>query len=71
MLAEEDAKTMRAPLGTGIANPVDLAYEYGEYTRHRNETNEHGIYLCIWRLESNGAWKIALDFQKSAPTGKQ
>jgi hypothetical protein len=30
MLAEEDAKTTRAPSGTGIANPVDLAYEYGE-----------------------------------------
>ena len=67
MLAKEDAKTTRAPSGTGIANPVDLAYEYGEYASERDKIREHGIYLCIWRLESDGAWKIALDLQKSAP----
>ena len=70
MLWEEDAKMTRAPSGTGITNPVDLAYEYGEYTRNRDKANERGIYLCIWRLESDGTWKIALDLQKSAPTEK-
>jgi ketosteroid isomerase-like protein len=70
MLAEEDAKTTRAPSGTGVAAPVDLAYEYGEYTSNRDKINEHGIYLCIWRLEFDGAWKIALDLQKSAPEKK-
>jgi ketosteroid isomerase-like protein len=68
MLADEDAKTTRAASGTGIANPVDLAYEYGEYTRNRDKINERGIYLCIWRLESDGTWKIVLDLQKSTPT---
>jgi ketosteroid isomerase-like protein len=71
MLAEEDAKTTRAPLGTGITNPVDLAYEYGEYTSERDKIREHGIYVCIWRLESDRAWKIALDLQKSTPSEKQ
>ena len=71
MLAEEDAKTTRAPSGTGISNPIYLAYEYGEYTSARDEINKHGIYLCIWRLESDDAWKMALDLQKSAPTEKQ
>ncbi len=71
MLAEDDAKTTRAPSGTGIANPVDLVYEYGEYTKNRDKISEHGIYLCIWRLEFNGAWKVALDLQKSTSTGKQ
>jgi ketosteroid isomerase-like protein len=71
MLAEVDAKTTRAPSGTGISSPVDLAYEYGEYTSEHDKINEHGIYLCVWRLESDGAWKICLDLQKSAPTGKQ
>jgi hypothetical protein len=70
MLGEEDAKMTRAPSGTGITNPLDLAYEYGEYTRNRDKANERGIYLCIWRLESDGTWKIALDLQKSAPTKK-
>ena len=60
----------RAPSVTCINNPVDLAYEYGEYTRNRDKANERGIYLCIWRLESDGTWKIALDLLKSAPTEK-
>ena len=46
MLGEEDAKMTRAPSGTGITNPLDLAYEYGEYTRNRDKANERGIYLC-------------------------
>ncbi len=71
MLADEDAKTTRAPAGTGTSSPVDLAYEYGEYTSEHDKINEHGIYLCIWRLESNGAWKISLDLQKSAAGEKR
>jgi ketosteroid isomerase-like protein len=70
MLAEEDAKTTRTPRGAGTSDPLDLAYEYGEFTSEQNHATQHGIYLCIWRLESDGAWKIALDLQKSAPTEK-
>jgi ketosteroid isomerase-like protein len=69
-LSEQDAKTTRTPRGAGTSNPLDLAYEYGEYTSEQNDPTQRGIYLCIWRLESDGAWKIALDFQKSAPTEK-
>jgi len=68
MLAEEDAKTTRTPRGAGTSDPLDLAYEYGEFTSEQNHATQHGIYLCIWRLESDGTWKIALDLQKSAPT---
>jgi ketosteroid isomerase-like protein len=68
MLAEEDAKTTRTPRGAGTSDPLDLAYEYGEFTSEQNHATEHGIYVCIWRLESDGAWKLALDLQKSAPT---
>ena len=70
MLSDVDAKTTCAPSGAGSSHPVDLAYEYGEYTSQRDDTTERGIYLCIWRLESDGAWKIALDLQKSAPEKK-
>jgi ketosteroid isomerase-like protein len=70
MLAEEDAKTTRTPRGAGTSDPVDLAYEYGEFTSEQSHATQHGIYLCIWRRESGGTWKIALDLQKSAPTEK-
>jgi len=71
MLGKEDAKTSRAPLGAGTSNPIDLAYEYGEYTTERDKVTQRGIYLTIWRLESDGVWKIALDLQKSAPVEKE
>jgi ketosteroid isomerase-like protein len=67
MLADEDAKTSRAPLGAGTSHPIDLAYEYGEYTSESDKVTQRGIYLTIWRLDSDGSWKIALDLQKSAP----
>jgi ketosteroid isomerase-like protein len=66
-LEEQDAKTRRTPRGTGASSPLDLAYEYGEYTSERDDAMQRGIYLCIWSIESDGTWKIALDFQKSAP----
>jgi len=71
MLGDKKAKTTRAPLGAGTSTPIDLAYEYGEYTSENDDANERGIYLCIWRLESDGAWKLALDFQKSAAAEKK
>jgi ketosteroid isomerase-like protein len=70
LLSEQNAKTTRTPQGTGTSDPIDLAYEYGEFTSEHDKTTEHGIYLCIWQLESDGAWKVALDFQKSAPAAK-
>jgi ketosteroid isomerase-like protein len=71
LLSEQNAKTTRTPRGTGTSDPIDLAYEYGEYTSKHDKINEHGIYLCIWRLESDSAWKIALDLQKSASAERQ
>jgi ketosteroid isomerase-like protein len=71
MLAAEHAKTSRTPLGAGTSTAIDLAYEYGEYTSDNDKANEHGIYLCIWRLDSDGACKLALDLQKSAPPEKK
>jgi len=71
MLGKEDAKTSRAPLGAGTSNPIDLAYEYGEYGSERDDVSQRGIYLTIWRLESDGGWKIALDLQKSAPAERK
>jgi ketosteroid isomerase-like protein len=71
MLAEEDAKTSRAPFGAGTSHPIDFSYEYGEYTSESDKVTQRGIYLTIWRLESDGGWKIALDLQKSAPAEKK
>ena len=68
LLSNQDAKTTRTPRGAGTSNPTDLAYEYGDFASKRDDVTQRGIYLCIWQLESDGAWKITLDLQKSAPT---
>ena len=71
MLADEDAKTSRAPQGAGTSNPIDVAYEYGTYASESDNPTQCGTYVSIWRLDSDGAWKIALDLQKSAPPEKK
>jgi ketosteroid isomerase-like protein len=71
MLGEKNAEATRMPLGAGTSDAVDLAYEYGEYASERSHRTQRGIYVCIWRLESDGAWKIVLDLQKNAPAEKR
>ncbi len=71
MLVGQDTKTTRTPVGAGASNPIDLAYEYGEYASELDKTTQRGTYLSVWRLESDGAWKLALDLQKSAPVEKK
>jgi ketosteroid isomerase-like protein len=70
-LGKQNGETTRTPRGTGTSSPIDLAYEYGEYTSKGDDAKQRGMYLCIWRLESDGSWKIALDLQKTAPPEKQ
>ena len=67
MLDDVDAKTSRMPTGAGTSQAVDLAYEYGEYASEQKKGTQRGIYFCIWRLDSDGNWKVILDLQKSAP----
>src|ERR1044072_2143671 len=52
MLSDEDAKTSRLPRGPGQSDTIDLAYQYGEFASGPDDAPHHGIYLCIWRLES-------------------
>lgn len=53
--------------GGGMSEAGDLAYSYGKYSLVRPEKNERGYYLQIWRTESEGTWKIALDYQTPLP----
>jgi hypothetical protein len=50
MLVEQDAKTTRTPVGAGASNPIDLAYEYGEYASELDKTTQRGTYRSVWRL---------------------
>ena len=51
-----------------MSDSCDLAFEYGQYLREHDMTNEHGYYLSIWKIDGNGDWKLVLDLQKKRPT---
>ena len=70
LLSAEHVKTTRTPHGKGMSAAIDLAYEYGNYSSEHANSTQSGIYVSIWRLYPNGAWKLALDLQKSAPEKK-
>jgi ketosteroid isomerase-like protein len=54
-------------MGGAMSEAADLAYSYGKYTFVRPEKTERGHYLQIWRVEKDGAFKLALDFHAPLP----
>ena len=51
-----------ASIGSGAAESGDLAYTWGEW-RYSTEADGDaaGRYVRIWRRDSDGQWKVALD----------
>jgi ketosteroid isomerase-like protein len=54
-------------LGGDTSAAGDLVYHYGRYSLKRVEHAERGHYLQIWRINRDGAWKLALDYQAPLP----
>jgi uncharacterized protein (TIGR02246 family) len=53
-----------------IARSGDLAYEYGTYNLatagKKGKTNdEKGKYVVVWKKQSNGSWKAAVDIDNT------
>lgn len=53
-----------------VARSGDLAYEYGTYdlvtVGKKGKTNdEKGKYVVIWKKQSDGAWKVAVDIDNT------
>ncbi len=63
MLSVRRGKLTMDKQGGGISAAGDLAYSYGKYSLVESQHTERGYYLQIWRTESDGSWKIALDYQ--------
>lgn len=67
MLSGKRGKLLLSPAGNDLSAAGDLAYGYGKYSITRSESSERGHYLQIWRMDENGSWKVALDYQKKLP----
>lgn len=55
------------PENGGLSNEGDLGYTYGKYIRQSIDDQnkkmiETGRYISIWRKQSNGSYKIEVDF---------
>ena len=53
----------------------DLGYTYGNYvfsskTKDAKIETETGIYMTVWKRQSDGSWKVVLDAGSPAPAAK-
>ncbi len=67
MLSVGRGALTREKLGGGMSAAGDLVYSYGSYTLKHPEKTERGNYLQVWRAESDGTFKLALDYQSPLP----
>jgi len=63
------------PVGGDISSSGDLGYTYGTYEFRSNDKQgkphvEYGKYTSIWKLQSNGRWKVVLDMGNASPSPK-
>ncbi|MEE8371497.1 MAG: nuclear transport factor 2 family protein [Sphingomonadales bacterium] len=60
------ARLTWAPLGGDISASGDLGYTWGRYVYRTKdaegkEVESHGKYMTIWKLQTDGSWKVVLD----------
>ena len=66
-LLENKAISLRwQPISAEISKSKDLGYTVGSYTVTRTDEKGNAImatgkYLTIWRLQSDGSWKVEFD----------
>lgn len=60
------------PVGGDISASGDLGYTYGTFEFRSTDKEgkphvEHGKYTSIWKLQSDGSWKVVLDMGNASP----
>ena len=61
-----------SPKYAEVANSVDMGYTLGTYSlAYKDENGEeqksYGKYLNIWKKQSDGKWKVAVDIGNDSP----
>ncbi|MGI4756243.1 MAG: YybH family protein [Janthinobacterium lividum] len=73
--ANWDAKQYRLewqPAGGQMGPSGDMGFTWGHYDGHSKDRNGNdvvtgGRYITVWRLLSNGTWKVAMDASANEP----
>jgi ketosteroid isomerase-like protein len=71
-LDQKDNHLTWAPVGADISASEDLGYTYGTYEFRSKDKEgkpvvDHGKYTSIWKLQTDGNWKVVLDMGNSTP----
>ncbi|HUA15456.1 MAG TPA: nuclear transport factor 2 family protein [Verrucomicrobiae bacterium] len=74
-LDDKNNRLTWTPVGGDIAASGDLGYTYGTYEFRSNNkdgkpTIEYGKYTTIWKKQTDGKWKVALDMGNASPEPK-
>ena len=60
------------PQGGQMSPAGDMGFTWGHYTGHSKDKDgkpvtESGRYMTIWKRQSDGAWKVAMDASNEEP----
>lgn len=72
-LDDRNNRLMWTPLGADVSASGDLGYTYGTFEFHSKDkdgkpTVDYGKYTSIWKLQTDGSWKVVLDMGNASPT---
>ena len=71
-LDDKNNRLLWTPVGGDISAAGDLGYTFGTYEFHAKnkdgkEVIEYGKYTSIWKLQTDGSWKVVLDMGNASP----
>ena len=74
-LDDKNNRLIWTPVGADISSSGDMGYTYGTFEFHSTDKDgkpaiEYGKYTSIWKLQSDGSWKVVLDMGNANPAPK-
>jgi len=75
-LDSKDNRLQWTPVGADISTAGDFGYTYGTFEFHSKDKDgkprvDYGKYTSIWKLQSDGTWKVVLDMGNASPEPKK
>lgn len=72
-LDQKDNHLTWTPVGADISASGDLGYTYGTFEFRSVDKDgkpvvDHGKYTSIWKKQTDGSWKVALDMGNASPS---
>lgn len=67
----KDVKTIVwKPVYVDVAKSGELGYSWGNWKDVEKDSSYYGNYFTVWKKQSDGSWKVALDGGNNSPKPK-